>query len=154
MAKPGPVPKPVELKIFEGNPGKQKLPANYPKPASAIPSCPNWLGREAKREWKRITPYLHRLGLLSQIDRAALAAYCQAFDRWYKAERRLTQFKGSFTFTTESGYVGIRPEVSIAQKAIAQMVALCREFGMTPSARGRIEIPEGVDPTLDDLLAG
>ncbi len=150
MAKTGPIRKPPALKIYEGNQSNEPIPKN-PMPEPSIPSCPNWLGREAKREWKRIKTHLFKLGLLTQIDRSALAAYCQAYDRWYKAERILTK-AASLTFKMPSGYVGIRPEVSISQKAMAQMIALCKEFGMTPSSRGQITLPEGEGNSLNDLL--
>ena len=145
--KTGPAPKPPELGVIEG----KTTPFRYAQPRIEIPSCPNWLGREAKREWKRIMPHLYQLGLITQLDRSAIAAYCQAYDRWYKAERTLTAAR-SYTFKMKSGYVGVRPEVSIAQKAIAQMISLCREFGLTPSARGRIQVPEGSGESIDDLL--
>ena len=150
MSKTGPRPKPPELKIYEGGRDNQTIP-NNPQPEPSIPSCPNWLGREAKREWKRIKTHLLKLGLLTQIDRSALAAYCQAYDRWYKAERALTK-ASSLTFKMPSGYIGVRPEVSISQKAMSQMIALCKEFGMTPSSRGQITLPEGGENTLNDLL--
>jgi phage terminase small subunit len=52
--KPGPKPKPTELKIIEGNPGKRPLNKNEPRPPRLSPQCPNWLLPEAKKEWKRL----------------------------------------------------------------------------------------------------
>ena len=34
---------------------------------------------------------LHRIGLLTGIDRAPLAAYCQAYGRWVRAERAIAR---------------------------------------------------------------
>jgi P27 family predicted phage terminase small subunit len=34
---------------------------------------------------------MHRLGIISDLDRAALAAYCQAYGRWVEAERKLKE---------------------------------------------------------------
>jgi phage terminase small subunit len=42
------------------------------------PTCPRHLSREAKVEWRRITRELKHLGLLTKIDRAALAIYVRA----------------------------------------------------------------------------
>jgi phage terminase small subunit len=47
------------------------------------------LSAEAKIEWRRVARALHRLGLLTSVDRAALAAYCQAYARWRQAEKAL-----------------------------------------------------------------
>lgn len=71
---PGPPRKPTALKILQGNPGHQKLPRNEPKPTADFPTRPGWLEPEAKREWMRVCGELHRLGLLTVVDRAALAA--------------------------------------------------------------------------------
>ncbi len=38
-------------------------------------------GMSSKAEWKRLAQEMHRLGIISQLDRAALAAYCQAYGR-------------------------------------------------------------------------
>jgi phage terminase small subunit len=80
-------PKPSALKMFEGNPGKRALNQNEPKPPIETPECPVHLDDEVQAQWNRITPELTTLGLISRIDRAALAAYCQAWSRWVKAVR-------------------------------------------------------------------
>lgn len=144
-------PKPVALKVLEGNPGKRRLP-NGPKPQPLAPTCPAWLAAEARREWRRLAPELERLGLLTRIDRAALAAYCQAYARWRQAEEVL-QCEG-LTFTTGKGYVGSRPEIGIANKAMAIIKGFCGEFGLTPSSRGRMNLPEPETDDLEQLLRG
>ncbi len=84
--KPGTKPKPTALKLLEGNPGKRPLPMNEPKPAPTAPKCPSWLHKDAKKEWKRISTELERLGLLTQVDMAALAGYCE-----HSGSRKLEQ---------------------------------------------------------------
>lgn len=143
-------PKPTHLKILEGNPGKRPLNKNEPKPMPIAPKCPHWLSPEAKREWKRVAPELERLGLLTQIDRAALAAYCQAYARWREVEEVIR--KQGLTLTTESGYVMPRPEVKIAEKAMQTIRAFCSEFGLTPSSRSRMTLPE-VEDDAEDFFA-
>lgn len=147
-------PKPTHLKLLEGNPGKRPLPKNEPKPRPVTPPCPKWLDTEAKREWRRVSKELERLGLLTIVDRAALAGYCQAYARWKQAEEIL-DVEG-LTFTTPNGYVQQRPEVAIAQKSLQLMRAFGTEFGLTPSSRGRISAPggEGAEDEMDRLLGG
>lgn len=87
----GRTPKPTHLKVLEGNPGKRALNKNEPKPQAKIPSCPSHLDKEAKVEWRRISKQLLQLGLLTEIDRAALAAYCQAWSRWVYAENKISE---------------------------------------------------------------
>lgn len=141
MARPGPPPKPRELKLVQGTLRKDRDTPDRPEPDVQVPSCPAWLGREAKREWKRIAPELERLGLIALVDRAALAGYCQAYQRWYDAEKILAD--EGLTFVTEKGYVGQRPEVAIANTAMKEMRAFLQEFGMTPAARTRVRSAKG-----------
>jgi phage terminase small subunit len=78
-------PKPSLLKLVTGNPGKRPVNRAEPKPASGgLPTTPGELADESKIEWRRVAQALHRLGLLTRVDRAALAAYCQV----YRADAR------------------------------------------------------------------
>ena len=146
--------KPTALKKLEGNPGKRPLSQNEPQPDPTMPKCPWWLDYHARKEWGRVCPELHRLGLLTIVDRTALAGYCMAYSRWLRAEREL--LKG-FTYQyIDKDFQTKRtnkPEVAIARDALNQVRAFCTEFGLTPSSRTRISIKEGGsgDP-LDKLL--
>jgi P27 family predicted phage terminase small subunit len=140
MGRRGPAPKPTVLKVLQGNPGKRPLNQNEPKPKPIAPKCPSWLDKEAKREWKRVAPELERLGLLTVVDGAALAAYCQAYSRWKQAEEIIK--REGMTFTTETGYLMPHPAVKIAEKSMQLIKAFCAEFGLTPSSRCRMSLPE------------
>lgn len=143
-------PKPTHLKVLEGNPGKRPLNKNEPKPKPVAPKCPSWLNKIAKKEWKRIVPELERLGLLTVVDGAALEGYCQAYARWVEAEQFLQ--KHGTVFRTPSGYIQQVPQVAIAQKYLQLVKAFCAEFGLTPSSRGRMQLPgqtEDDDGILD-----
>lgn len=153
MGRRGPAPKPTKLEKLQGNPGKRKRNAREPKPKQKAPVCPSWLDTEAKAEWKRIVPELESLGLLTTVDRAALAAYCQSFSRWRAAEEGIQ--KHGLTFDTLNG-PRKNPEVAISEKALALMKAYLQEFGLSPASRTRVngggdEKPK--DP-LDDFLNG
>src|SRR5919108_3560121 len=91
MGRRGPAPTPTALKLLLGNPGKRPLPKGDPRPTPGVPPCPSWLEGEARKEWRRITPELRALGLLTAVDRAALAAYCQSYARWRQAEEVLSR---------------------------------------------------------------
>ena len=115
---------------------KRYINQNEPKPEIAIPDCPEFLSKEAVLEWNRISLELSVLGVLARIDRAALAAYCQVWARWAKAEADLNE-RGEFTLT-EKGNAIQNPYLAIANKALKQMREYLIEFGMTPSSRSRI----------------
>ena len=138
MAVRGRKPKPTALKILEGNPGKRPLNELEPKPEKQAPSCPSWLEPEAKKEWRRMAKTLESIGILTEIDKAAFAGYCQAYARWKEAEMFLT--KHGTIFKTPSGYIQQVPQVSIAETYLRVMKDFTSEFGLTPAARTRIQI--------------
>jgi P27 family predicted phage terminase small subunit len=82
------------------------------------------------------------------VDRAALGAYCQAYARWRQAEEILD--REGLIFTTHTGYIQQRPEVAIAQKSLQLMKSYLIEFGLTPSSRSKISLPE---PEREDPFA-
>src|SRR5665213_222100 len=147
-------PKPTHLKLVTGNPGKRALNLREPRPVPAIPVPPAELVPEARQEWERVSVELHALGILTGIDRAALAAYCQAYGRWTQAEQAIArmaardELTGGLMIRTTNGNAIQNPLVGTANKAMADMVRYAAEFGMTPSARTRIEAqaPEPDDP--------
>lgn len=132
--------KPTALRVIEGNPSHRPLPANEPKPQPVAPRCPIWLAPEAKREWYRVAPELERLGLLTIIDKAALAGYCQAWAEWRATVDYLGDPDVGYTFTTPNGYIQQRPEVAIGQKALQFVRAFCADFGLSPSSRSRMSV--------------
>ena len=115
---------------------------------------PSWLEDEAKKEWKRMAKVLEQMGLLTEMDMAAFAGYCQAYARWKEAEEFLTQH-GSMV-RTPNGYLQQVPQVSIAQTNMKIMLKFCEQFGLTPSARSRIVGGENSDEEdeMEKLLEG
>lgn len=163
----GPLPKPVALRVLEGNAGKRPLDlAAGVNPRIEIPTPPKHLGVEAKKEWKRITPLLEDLGLISGLDRAALALYCQAAGRLSELEMafngqvaRLVAdgteycdavYAASFS-TTPSGYAQQSVIVQLIGKHREQLNRYLMHFGLSPAARGRVQASNYVQPTLPGI---
>lgn len=131
-------PTPTALKKLAGNPGKRALNKSEPKPAG-IPTCPPHLDKEAKAEWRRISSELLTLGLLTLIDRAALAAYCAAWARWVAAELSIQKF-GTVIKSPKSGYPVQNPYVGVANTSMDQMRRFAVELGLTPASRSRLHV--------------
>ncbi len=155
MAQRGRKPKPTAIKELEGNPGKRQLNTNEPKPAARAPSCPKWLEPDAKKEWRRLAKQMEQLGILTEVDMAAFAGYCQAYARWKAAEEFIS--KHGAIVKTPSGYWQQIPQVSIAQQYLKQMNKFCEQFGLTPASRSRIianvQQTEYMDE-MDKILGG
>lgn len=134
-------PKPTNLKILQGNPGKRPLNMNEPKFQEVdAAKMPPYLNKFAKKEWKRIAPLLKKVKLLTEADITALAAYCQAYHRWLEAEK-LLRIHG-YTEETDKGNTIQRPEVTIANKAMELMLKFGKEFGLTPSSRSSLHVEQ------------
>src|ERR1700732_3971707 len=121
-------PKPTALKILQGNPGKRPLNTDEPQP-TGTPTRPDHLDRVAKLEWNRISAHLTSLGLLTAVDRAALAVYCQAWSRWVKAENEIKKF-GLVIKSPKDGMPVLNPYVTIANNSLDQLRKFGVEFGL------------------------
>jgi len=135
-------PKPTALKQIQGSRIRNR--GNEPQP-SGVPKCPAHLDAAAKREWKRISRELSALGLLTSIDMAALAAYCQTFSRWAAAEENIAKF-GAVIRSPKSGFPIANPYVGVANTALTLMRQFAAEFGLTPASRSRLSIDPGQKP--------
>jgi P27 family predicted phage terminase small subunit len=147
-------PKPTALKALAGNPGKRKLNKDEPKP-SGTPKCPPHLDKTAKAEWRRVSAELTTLGLLTSVDRAALAAYCAAWSRWVSAELSIQKF-GTVIKSPKSGYPVQNPYVGIANTSMDQMRRFAVELGLTPASRSRLHVEadgQSADP-FEAFMAG
>jgi P27 family predicted phage terminase small subunit len=139
MGMRGPAPKPMELVKLEGNPSHQKINDDAPKFKPTIPTCPPWIGAAGRKEWKRLAPELQRLGLLTSGDYAAFCCLCSAWSDLVEARKDIKE-NGS-TYTTDKGNTVQRPSVGMKNQALKQIKDFAVQFGMTPSARGRIQLP-------------
>jgi len=142
-------PKPAELKILAGNPGKRPIkPTAIDLPAD-IPDCPEHLDAAARAEWDRVTALLAETKLLKQTDRAVLAAYCQCYARWANAEEQLRKV-GPVLMTPNKMPVQ-NPYLQIANKALDQLRKFTTELGFSPVARSRVDAEP--KPTADEDAA-
>jgi P27 family predicted phage terminase small subunit len=143
-------PKPTRLKVLTGNPGKRPLNANEPRPEVAVPDCPVELGPVARKEWDRLAVELTTLQILTNLDRAALAAYCGAYAMWAEATEAIQKF-GTMV-KSPTGYPIQSPYVAIANRQAEIMMRIASEFGFTPASRSRITTPPADERTLFDIL--
>jgi P27 family predicted phage terminase small subunit len=132
-------PKPTALRIAEGNPGKRPINDREPTPEVGEPDCPEHLHGDAREEWRRIVPLLLDLGLLSRVDRSALACYCVAWGRHLAAEKQLSR-NGRLTVETENGNAIPNPLIGISNTAAKLAHKFLIEFGLTPSTRSRLRV--------------
>lgn len=132
----GPPRKPTAWRRAEGNRGKKAWNRAEPVPPEGTPDCPEHLSEEARAEWFRLVDTLVSMGVISIVDRAVLAAYCQAYGRWVQAEEKLKETP--LLFKTPSGYVQQSPWLTVANRQMELMGRYMAEIGLTPASRSRI----------------
>ena len=127
---------PTALKKLQGNPGRRPLNKDEPKPETLLPEAPAHLSEEALKEWHRAGGFLLNLGLISDLDLAAFAAYCTAYGRWVEAEQSLKDF--GVMLKSPNGFPIQSPYLAVANRAMEQMRSLLADFGMSPASRTRV----------------
>jgi P27 family predicted phage terminase small subunit len=145
-------PRPTHLKVLDGNPGRRPLNPGEPKPQVKVPTCPAHLSPSAKAEWKRLARILYTLRIFTELDRAALAAYCQAYGRWVEAEKKLKETPALLKMP--SGYVQQNPWLTISNKQLELMHRYISDLGLSPAARTRVDIRPFVPNEFEGLIGG
>jgi P27 family predicted phage terminase small subunit len=94
---------------------------------------------------------LVRAGVISRVDRAVLALYCQAWARWVEAERQLA--KNGAVAETPNGLAVQSVYMQIANRAMEQVRRYAAELGLTPAARTRVRAqPVEREKSLAEIL--
>jgi P27 family predicted phage terminase small subunit len=93
-------------------------------------------------------PGLDRQNLLKPEDYAALLQHCQTWQTYISAIRQV-RAEGVTVLNPQTGCPRKNPALGAAETAGAQLLASCREFGLTPSSEQRLAAApadDGGDP--------
>lgn len=147
-------PLPTNLKLLKGNPGKRPLNQDEPRVALKIPSPPRELPERSRKEWRRLTKQLYAAGLVTELDRMALAALVQSYVRWMEAQEGLAK-TGLLVRPGQDGIPKLNPLLRVSREAQVEYTRMLTEFGLTPSSRSRVkgEPPPSKDP-FDEWIGG
>lgn len=128
------------LKVIEGG----ALPGRCPGP-------PAWLSEQAKAEWKRTAPELHRRRLLTAETMATMESYAVAVGQVRECEEAMAA-EGRF-IAGEDGPKA-HPALKVQAAAMREARLLAAELALTPHRRkqGATET-EGKSDGWSDLLA-
>lgn len=138
MGKRGPAPKPTKLRVLHGDP-KHTINTNEPQPTEGRVVMPATLSPAAKRVWKRLSPGLIKRGLLTEWDRDGFAVYCEAVIAHRLASAVVA--KEGILVVGPAGRVK-NPALQVARDSAQTIRVFAQEFGLTPSARSSISIPQ------------
>lgn len=131
--------KPTALKALEGTlrPDRMNRGEACPARTRRPPAPPARLEGRAAEIWRRLAAELHRLGVLTVLDHQTLADYCVLSAQIETAEK-----EAAATPVIDGAHGGkVRsPWVILLEHAIALRNRLGTELGLTPAARGRIDV--------------
>lgn len=148
---PGPPKQPVSLALMKGNPGHRPLNKREPQPKAVAPHCPDHLDEAAKTEWDRLVPILLDMRVLTEADYIGLANLCCTYSTMAKAQKSLSET--GVLAKSPSGYIYQSPLLGIVNTCIQTITTLCREFGLSPSARARVQTIEEETKTVSPWAA-
>ena len=113
-----------------------------PRPPEKMPPCPKHLDKMARKEWRRAGKVLQTIGLLTDLDMAVLAGYCDGYSQWAEATAQVQ--KGGTVYKRPDGSPGLSPYLRVAREAYDRMMKAAVLIGMSPSSRAslRVEKPK------------
>lgn len=172
MGTRGPQPLPANVHLLRGNPSKKsaaELLDDF-NPEVEIPSAPKWVWPEARKEWRRLGAELHRYGLISKLDRAALVLYCQAWAKLVWAETMLSRamataeenrleaeakgdvWKGGdgIMVPSPNGALVYSHHWVVQRRAAQEVHWYLQSFGLSPASRGRVKTSDNRQVPLFD----
>jgi len=109
-----------------------------PIPPERMPPCPKHLDKDAKKEWRRAGKILQSIGLMTDLDMAVLAGYCQSYSEWAAATAEV-QVKG-LVYKKPDGSPGLNPYLRVAREAYDRMMKAAVLIGMSPSSRAGLKV--------------
>lgn len=133
-----PIPKPVEQRLREGNPGKRPLPEVMliaGRPAlEEFAEPPSHLPADAKELWRDTVAHL--VEVRDRVDRPMLEMLATQYARWRQAERVVAS-EGHFTLGSV-GQIREHAALKIEREGSSAFLRMAVEFGLTPSGRIRL----------------
>ena len=148
-------PKPTARKKLEGNPGKRAINKREPKPKTSEHAKPRLvhtlqaaldgqaIEATAKIFTERYLPQMQAIGVYTDADQAAFELMTLHYAlAWTAAE--VVQHDGLTVTSVKSGEKK-HPLLQVVRENSNLFRAYAAEFGMTPSARARIELPDPAD---------
>ena len=151
MGLRGPKPTPTAIKQARGTFRPDRAAGSEARPTGR-PTCPAWLSKDAKREFRRVVKVLSGMGLIGTADSNALARYASTWVRWRQTVQMIEKAGEVVVYRDEQGKPkAVQPSAfnAIARGLAEQLDRLEQSFGMNPSARSRIEVAPPAAPASE-----
>lgn len=150
MGGGGPIPAPTALKLIKGE-RESRINRNEPVARDIPPECPGDVSPAVRAIWDYTVAELTAMHIACSADRDALMCYCEAVVTHRRASVLLA--KSDVLIKGLHGTPIRNPALTVQRNSAQIIRAFAQEFGLTPSARTRIEV-RGTDDGADDIFAG
>jgi P27 family predicted phage terminase small subunit len=136
MGRRGPAPKPASLRLLDGA-RTRDINANAPVARDGKIETPDFLSDDVRVIFEHTVAELEYMGIAAPSDRDVLIAYCEAVDKHRKASALLA--RSPVLVKGMHGNLVRNPALQVQRDAAHLIRQLAQEFGLTPSARARID---------------
>jgi len=116
----------------------KKARENEPDPPSKMPKCPDHLDAEAKAEWTRAGDILESVGLMTGLDMAVLAGYCDAYSQWAKSTLKVQEM--GMVYQKQDKTPALNPYLRVARESYDRMIKAAVLLGLSPSSRVNLKV--------------
>ena len=145
--------KPTILKKMAGTDQKCRINENEMQVSvlANIPDPPFELSNIAKKEYLIVTNELLAKGMLHLVDLSLVTTYANEMAIYIEMENFLLKNGRVDEFYNEENMLTkrtMKPEVRIANQSLANALKIACQFGLTPSARTKINAPIVNDNTF------
>ncbi len=138
MGKRGPKRTPTPTLELRGSNVPKYHRGREPKPSPGEPTCPHWLSAKGKTIWRKLTPKLKAAGILTVIDGAGLARFCELFVHWREAA---VQLRGEDrVIVMPNGTRCANPLFKIVTELSRELARLEQAYGLTPADRAGLSV--------------
>lgn len=145
-------PAPAALRLMKGRAegrdsgGRQVVSLPFRR---VPPTKPVGMTRMASAHWDFLVGELERNNILTPLHSGPLQMMCETYSRWKQAEAIVTKegvtvrhFVKELLDGTQIYSVRKHPVVTVAEAARRDYMRMAVEFGLTPSAEGRVKAGE------------
>jgi P27 family predicted phage terminase small subunit len=154
---------PTKIKIIRGTFRKDRVPEHEPEPEPVrdMPKPPPDLPSAGKKLWKKLAAELVDKKVLTVVDLPALEVCCLNYGLFKELHRAIHKkiedpVTGKLRKRTLAEYMQGKssqtmPEYVQMARAFTTFKSYLTEFGLTPSSRARLDIPEAEPEEVDPI---
>jgi P27 family predicted phage terminase small subunit len=146
--------KPTAMKVAEGNRGKREINKQEPVALPGEPPMPKDVTADVRAIWPEVCAMLNCNGTLFKTDGLAIATFCSNLVMFRKAEAAVAKYGAvAVELEEETGVAVMKLSALYRFRSDAEkkLRASYQEFGLNPSSRAGIAIPEPSDKPKNGL---